>query len=118
MLNGDIAFGNFVLQRFGQFFLCPCQSFDFFLFGGSLLIEGLLQAGELLLLVGLRLLFLLDRIQFSRLLSRHLLGGFKFAECLGVGLCGHASPAAIAHSMANAGAWSDMVRSIETRCLV
>jgi hypothetical protein len=27
-------------------------------------------------------------------------------------------PTAIAHSMANAGAWSDMVRSIEIRCLV
>ncbi|TKS62514.1 MAG: hypothetical protein EWM73_02400 [Nitrospira sp.] len=32
LLNGDIAFGNFVLQRFGQFFLCASQSFDLFFF--------------------------------------------------------------------------------------
>ncbi len=39
LLNGDIAFGNFVLQRFGEFFLCPRQPFDLFFFGGSFLIE-------------------------------------------------------------------------------
>ena len=39
LLYGDIALGNFVLQRFGEFFLCPRQPCDLFFLGDAFLIE-------------------------------------------------------------------------------